>query len=102
MNAQLKSIIAHITIFGWLIALMLNSTDKEEMASFYIRQTLGIYLLGIIGIYVIGRIIPGISLIIALVTLALWVVSLIGAIRKENMEVPVLGKLFQKWFDGIS
>lgn len=102
MNAQLKSIIAHITIFGWFIALMLNSTDKEEMASFYIRQTLGIYLLGIIGIYVIGRIIPGISLIIALVTLALWVVSLIGAIRKENMEVPVLGKLFQKWFDGIS
>lgn len=102
MNAQLKSIIAHITIFGWFIALMLNSTDKEEMASFYIRQTLGIYLLGIIGIYVIGRIIPEISLIIALVTLALWVVSLIGAIRKENMEVPVLGKLFQKWFDGIS
>ena len=101
MNSQLKSIFSHITIFGWAIALMLNSTDKDELASFYIRQTLGIYLFGIIGMYLLARIIPAIGLIIGIITLALWVVSLVGAIKKEYMEVPVLGALFQKWFKGI-
>ncbi len=101
MNSQLKSVVAHLTLLGWIISLMLNSTQKDEMASFYIRQTLGIYLFGIVGIYVIGRILPSISMIIALITLALWVVSLVGAIRNEKMEVPAIGKLFQKWFRSI-
>ena len=42
------AIIAHIFLIGWLIALFMNSSNKTELGSFYIRQVLGIMLLGVV------------------------------------------------------
>ena len=52
------AIIAHITLIGWIIAIVMNSGEKKtEYASFYIRQMLGIIIIGfvaaIIGITVL-------------------------------------------------
>jgi hypothetical protein len=44
MDGKTKAIVAHITWIGWLIALIVNSSQKDEITSFYIRQLLGIYL----------------------------------------------------------
>lgn len=44
MDAKTKAIVAHLTPIGWIIALVINMGQKEEMASYYIRQTLGLYL----------------------------------------------------------
>ena len=93
MDGKTKAIVAHITIIGWIIALVLNSTEKDEFASYYIRQTLGIYLLGIVLI-----IIPVINVFGWIVTLVLWILSLIGSIQAEKKESPVIGKYFQDWF----
>ena len=38
MNSKAKAILAHITIIGWIIALILNMKDKDEFTSFYVRQ----------------------------------------------------------------
>lgn len=96
MNSQVKSIVAHVTLVGWLIALIVNSSEKHEQTSFYLRQTLGIYLFGII-----GSLIPGVRGILAILAFILWLISLIGAIQNRTNEVPVVGKLFQDWFRGI-
>jgi uncharacterized membrane protein len=93
MDGKTKAIVAHITIIGWIIALVLNSTEKDEFASYYIRQTLGIYLLGIV-----LSIIPVINVFGWIVTLVLWILSLIGSIQAEKKESPVIGKYFQDWF----
>lgn len=34
MDGKTKAIIAHITIIGWIIAIVLNSSEKDEFASF--------------------------------------------------------------------
>ena len=39
------AIIAHLWWIGWIIALIMNNSNKTELGSFYIRQTLGIFLL---------------------------------------------------------
>ena len=96
MDGKTKAIVAHITIIGWIIALVINSSEKDEFASYYIRQTLGIYLLGIV-----LSIIPVINLIGWIVVFVLWLLSLIASIQGETKETPVVGKYFQDWFKSI-
>jgi uncharacterized membrane protein len=96
MDGRTKAIVAHITIVGWIIALIINSNDKDEFASFYIRQLLGLYLAGFI-----LSIIPGIGWIVALVVFVFWVLSLLGAIQNEIKETPLIGNYFQEWFRGL-
>ena len=48
MDGKTKAIVAHITYIGWIIALVINSNQKDEIASYYIRQLLGIYLFSIV------------------------------------------------------
>lgn len=96
MDGKTKAIVAHITIVGWIIALVLNNNDKDEFASYYIRQLLGLYLAGII-----LSIIPVIGWIVSIVVFIFWIISLIGAIQGEKKEIPYVGPLFQEWFRGM-
>ena len=96
MDGKTKAIVAHITIIGWIIALVLNSSEKDEFASYYIRQLLGLYLAGLI-----LTIIPIIGWIISIVVFVFWIMSLIGAVQGEMKETPWLGKYFQEWFKAL-
>ncbi|MFA9392737.1 MAG: hypothetical protein ACERKD_23215 [Prolixibacteraceae bacterium] len=96
MDARVKAILAHFTPIGWVIALVLNMNDKEEFSSFFIRQTLGIWLAGLI---ISG--IPLVNIFGGLVIFAFWLLSLIYAIQGEQKEVP-FGGYFQEWFKGIN
>lgn len=90
-------IIAHITIFGWIIALIMNSGDKKsEIGSFYIRQMLGLMLIAII-----LNFIPVVGWILNLGVIVLWVISLIGSFSGEKKLTPIVGQYFQDWFKGI-
>lgn len=94
-DANLVAIISHITLIGWIIALIMNSNNKSELGNFYIRQTLGIHLLSLL-FYI-----PFIGWIIGIGVLILWVLSLIGAVSSERKELPVVGEYFQDWFKEI-
>ncbi|MGC9352511.1 MAG: hypothetical protein ACP5D9_01670, partial [Mariniphaga sp.] len=71
MDGKTKAIVAHITIIGWIIALVLNSNEKDEFASYYIRQLLGIYLLGLVLTFI-----PIIGWLVSIVVLVFWILSL--------------------------
>ena len=96
MDGKTKAIVAHITIIGWIIALVINSSEKDEFASYYIRQLLGIYLAGFI-----LSLIPFIGWILSIVVFVFWILSLVGAIQGEKKETPWLGKYFQDWFKAL-
>ena len=89
------AIVAHLTIIGFIIALVMNSSNRTEFGSFYIRQTLGIFLLSLVWI------IPVIGWIAGLLVFVLWVVSLIGALGGNKKPVFLLGDQFQEWFKSI-
>lgn len=89
-------IIAHITIIGWVIALIMNGNNRTEFGSFYIRQMLGLSLIGI----VLGWI-PIFNFITALVLLVAWIMSLISALGGEMKPTFLLGTQFQEWFKGL-
>ena len=85
-------IVAHLTIIGWLIAVVMNSSNRTEFASFYIRQVLGIYLLALLSW------IPLLGWFVGVICLILWVMSLIGAISGEKKPIFLFGDKFQEWF----
>lgn len=93
MDGKTKAIVAHLTPIGWIISLVINMNEKDEFASYYIRQTLGIYVLGV----VLGWI-PFVNLIAWIIVFILWLLSIIGAIQGEKKETPLVGKIFQDWF----
>ncbi|MBT8271394.1 MAG: YtxH domain-containing protein [Flavobacteriaceae bacterium] len=90
------AIIAHLTVIGWVIALIMNSNNKTEFASFYIRQMLGLMLVSIILYFI-----PVIGWLANILVFVLWVISLVGAIGGEKKETIVLGKQFQEWFKSL-
>jgi len=96
MDGKTKAIVAHITWIGWLIALIVNSSQKDEITSFYIRQLLGIYLFGLVITFI-----PVINIFGWILVFVLWILSLIGAVNGEMKESPVVGKYFQDWFKGM-
>ena len=98
MSDKVKAIVAHITLIGWLIALVVNATQgKTPLTTFYLRQMLGLIAIGLVSSFfpqLIGT-------LISLLIIAAWVYSLIGAIKNEYRELPWVGEYFQKWFDFI-
>lgn len=106
-EGKTRAIIAHITIIGWVIALVQNNEKKDEFASFYIRQMLGLIVI-VIGASIAGMvlgILPFLGLIIApliwIGLLALWIMSLVAAANGEKKELPILGAQFQDWFKSM-
>ncbi len=89
------AIVAHLTIIGFLIALVMNSSNRTEFGSFYIRQTLGIFLLTLVGF------IPLIGWFALIAVFILWLISLVGALGGNKKPVFLLGEQFQEWFKSI-
>lgn len=96
MDGKTKAIVAHIYWIGWVIALILNSSEKDELTSFYLRQLLGLFLLSLILWFI-----PVIGWIANIIIFIFWIISLIGAINGEQKEIPLVGKLFQDWFKAL-
>ncbi len=90
MNSQVKAILTHVTLIGWIIILIINSNEKDELTSFYLRQTLGIYL-----ILLIGTIIPALGIIIGIIGFILWVISLVGQFNKTKNLYLLWANIFR-------
>lgn len=103
MDAKTKAIISHLFGIGWIVALVLNSSKKEELASYYIRQNLGFIIvwLGLSILRVIPLIGPVIWVAGGVILFVGWLMSLISSIQGEMKPVPWLGDQFQAWFKGF-
>ena len=103
MDAKTKAIVSHLFVIGWIIALIVNSSKKEEMASFYIRQNLG-FIIGWLALTVL-RVLPIVGPVIwavgGILLFVGWLMSLIWSIQGEQRAVPWLGDQFQVWFRGF-
>jgi uncharacterized membrane protein len=100
MDAKTKAIISHLFGIGWLIALIMNMNNKEELASYFIRQNLGLIIIGV-ALRIVGYIpVLGTAIWIAggILVFVFWLMSLIWSIQGEMKPVPWIGDKFQEWF----
>lgn len=96
MDGKSIAIISHIPVFGWIIGWILNIENKDEFASFYNRQMLGINIL-----WIALAMLPVLGWLLAIGVFVLWVMSLIAAIQDEKKLTPYIGKYFQDWFKSM-
>lgn len=125
MDGKTRAIVAHFTLIGWIIALIVNNSDdkgKDELASFYIRQMLGLILiwfalqlvrgflvsgfsiggtLGIPGTGIYSLFIGSVFTFLGIAVFILWILSLVGAAGGEKKLTPFFGEYFQDWFKSL-
>ena len=96
------AITSYIIIVGVLIALSMNSENKNPFASFHIRQGLGLTLtfitLGVSISYFDSMMVAAPMWIFISV---LTIYGIFSAAKGETIPMPLLGKLFQKWFSNF-
>lgn len=102
-SGKTAAITSYILGIGVLIAMSMNADDKNAFASFHIRQGLGLT----ITFLSLGLIISNFdSLMIStpmwICISVLWSYGIFSAIKGETKPIPLVGKLYQKWFNSIS
>jgi uncharacterized membrane protein len=104
MSTKNIAFISYLTFIGWIIAFVFynDSKQKESLAAFHLRQSLGVQLT----IFILSTIPPffGIffaSSIAGIISIVIWVVGFISALQGEEKEIPIVGALYQDWFKSI-
>ena len=96
------AITSYILIIGVLIAMSMNSENKNPFGSFHIRQALGLSItfisLGMIVSNFDSFMISGTMWVFVSI---LWTYGIFTAIKGETKPIPLLGNLFQKAFNTI-
>lgn len=109
MDGKTTAWVSYITLIGWIIAFVThsNANPKSSLATFHIRQSFGLFLTSVIlyaAIWIMVFIVPLLSFLLTLVWIALfvfWLMGLIAALNGEEKPLPVVGPLFQQWFQFI-
>lgn len=102
-DGKAMAIISYITLVGTIVAIIVNSSNKNPFTSFHIRQAFGILLVQIVGSLALGTFgIHFLGWALHIFIFVLWIIGLLAAIQGETKVVPALGDKFQEWFKGIS
>jgi uncharacterized membrane protein len=107
MDGKTISIISYFTWIGWIIAFVMYSSNKSQLAAFHIRQSLLLMILGIL-VYIIQIMLIFVPFlgwaVIGLLWIGivvLWILGLVSAINGQEKPIPVIGALAQNIFSGI-
>nr|WP_315213455.1 hypothetical protein [uncultured Flavobacterium sp.] len=102
-TGKTAAITSYILGIGVFIAMSMNAEDKNQFASFHIRQGLGITLTFIsLGLIISNFDSLMISAPMWIFISVLWSYGIFSAIKGETKLVPLLGIYFQKWLKNIS
>jgi uncharacterized membrane protein len=96
------AIVSYLTIIGAIIAVFMNTENKNTFASFHIRQALGIFgSFFLLGYFVGGFDSWMISSAFYTFYFILWIYGFLGALQGQMNLIPFLGEQFQKLFKNI-
>jgi uncharacterized membrane protein len=105
------AILSYITIFGFIVAIIMHNGKKTALGAFHLRQVLGLIVAGFgigIAMGITGFILAFIPVVGPFLVLLLWPVLMVGglvivimgllaALKGEMKPVPLLGEPIQKY-----
>ena len=101
------AILCYITLIGYIVALVLHSSNKTRLGAYHLRQATGLLIFCIatwIALFIIAFI-PFIGFITLIFSPVLWlailvllILGIINAASGAEKPLPVIGPLFEKWF----
>lgn len=108
MDSRTTSWVAYLTFIGWVIAYVQysNMPEKSTLVRYHLRQMFGL-LVAYAAIWVLTNVMqfmPGfwmLQWVLYVALFLLWLAGISGAVNGEEKPVPLLGTLFQQWFQFI-
>ncbi|GAA0818780.1 hypothetical protein KO495_04265 [Colwellia sp. D2M02] len=94
--AVLVAVISYFTLIGWIVALVIYDKHQSSLASFHLRQSLGLIITG-----ALLSLVPLIGWALGIGVLCAWFMGIYSAIKGTKYEVPLLGSFYQHSIDFI-
>ena len=91
------SVLSYMTIVGWLIALLLHGKDKDYLARYHLRQSLGLFVTAMVLAFV-----PIVGWLINVLLVVAWCIGIYHACIGHKYTLPVIGDVYQQHLDFIS
>lgn len=102
MKSKIVAILSYLSLMGWIIALFLNNANRTRLGTFHVRQSFGIICLATFVFIIVGLInLMPLTIVAVIPIVILWFMGFIAAFQGKTTHVPLVGKFFQKWFQGI-
>lgn len=106
MNNRTLSVIAYITLIGWLIAYFSGKDRADALLKFHLKQALGLALISIIVgtiLNIVVYVVPGLWFLgfVSYVLMVFWILGMINAGNGAQKPVPIFGKMFVDKFSFI-
>jgi uncharacterized membrane protein len=98
------AMLSYLTFIGFIVALVMNNTNKTQLSAFHLRQSLGLIVTAIAYwplnfLLLFIPILGWLCMVVILCSLGvLWIMGFISAVQGQMKPVPVVGPLYQKWF----
>jgi uncharacterized membrane protein len=110
MDTKTTAWVSYLWWIGWIISLVTsnNTNPKPSLVVFHLRQSFGLLVIST-GLEILRRMSPfgfyggfyWIYIILSIGLFVLWIIGLIAAVQGEEKPIPVVGPLFQQWFQFI-
>lgn len=94
--STLVSVISYFTLIGWVVAMIIYDKHQSSLASFHLRQSLGLIITGALLSFI-----PLIGWLLNIGVIFGWFLGLYGAIQGKETKVPFLGDIYQNYLDFI-
>lgn len=94
--ATLVAVVSYFTLIGWVVAMIIYDKHQSSLASFHLRQSLGLIITG-----AILSLIPLVGWVLNIGVILGWIVGVYSAIQGQEYKVPVLGDFYQEHLDFI-
>lgn len=110
MDAKTTSWVSYLWWIGWIISMVTsnNTTPKPSLVVYHLRQSFGLLItstaLWLLRSMTTHGFLGGMFWVYSILSFALfvlWLLGIIAAFQGEEKPVPVLGPLFQQWFQFI-
>tara|TARA_R110002110_G_scaffold92763_16_gene242021 strand:+ start:7132 stop:7452 length:321 start_codon:yes stop_codon:yes gene_type:complete len=93
-----KAILAYATFIGFLIAASMNANQKDEFATWHLKNMFGIIVIWIVSIVTKFNINLFSGDIIQIISILSVIYSLVMTFQNKKEGIPFLSEKFQQWF----
>lgn len=94
--ANVVAVVSYLTLLGWLVAIVMYGHHKSSLASFHLRQSLGLIITACLLSFI-----PLIGWLLSVAVIAAWFIGIYHAIKGIEQPVPLLGQFYQEHLDFI-
>jgi len=90
--------LAYLPFVGFLIAYFINREDKNEFATWHIKNMFGLFILFFVATVILNQTSNPVGGIPWLFAFGLWIYCWVMAFSNKKKGIPYFSEKFQDWF----